>query len=219
MRTAGEIYAEYRIMPSLQLHQLRVAAVAKMICDNLIVPVDSRTVVLAAILHDMGNILKFDLTVFPESVQPEGLEYWKTVKADFEKKYGTDQHAASLAIAKELGLSEEVQKCIDSVAFAKAEEVRDASSIEQKICEYADSRVAPHGIVPMDERLEEGRKRYLNRTVETGLAAARARFDALKKAEEDIERDIFSHSRIQSTDITDAATAPLIEELRKYPVA
>ena len=35
MRSTRDIYDEYRIPPWLQLHQLRVAAVGKMVCEGL----------------------------------------------------------------------------------------------------------------------------------------------------------------------------------------
>ena len=36
-----DIYKKYSIPPQLQLHQLRVASVAKLICDNLTIPVET----------------------------------------------------------------------------------------------------------------------------------------------------------------------------------
>ena len=114
MRTPRELYAQYRIMPKLQLHQLRVTAVAQTICKVFAERVDERTVVTACLFHDMGNIIKFDLTKFPDFLEPEGLEHWSQVKKEFEEKYGFDQHAATLMIARELGLSVPVLECIDS---------------------------------------------------------------------------------------------------------
>ena len=64
--TILEIYEKYKIMPQLQEHQLRVASVAKTICDHLLVPVHTDHVVSVCLLHDMGNILKFDLQKFPQ---------------------------------------------------------------------------------------------------------------------------------------------------------
>ena len=82
MRTPREIYAEFKIMPNLQLHQLRVAAVGKLISEHFTVPVNVRDVVLACLFHDMGNILKFDLTQFPEFREPQGILYWEEVKKE-----------------------------------------------------------------------------------------------------------------------------------------
>ena len=100
MNTPREIYAQYKIMPSLQLHQLRMAAVAKLTFCNCKKLVNERDVILACLFHDMGNILKFDLTKFPEFTQPEGIEYWESVKDEYRKKYGTDQHVATEAVAR-----------------------------------------------------------------------------------------------------------------------
>lgn len=219
MKTARDIYREYKIMPSLQLHQLRVAAVAKLVCENFEQPIDEHSVTLACLFHDMGNILKFDLTVFSDFVQPEGIEYWQGIKEEFASKYGNDQHAASLRIAREIGLSDTVAACIDIVAFSKIEELLASGSWEQKVCEYADARVAPTGVLPLEERLEEGRKRYMGRSVKTGVVAPRERFDALLAAGRKLEKQIFEHSRIQPEDITDAAVAPVVEELRNYSIA
>ena len=61
------IYAKYKIPPQLQTHQLRVAAVAKTICEHLWPKLsDMRTIISTCLVHDMGNIIKFDLDKFPK---------------------------------------------------------------------------------------------------------------------------------------------------------
>src|SRR3989344_5728607 len=151
MRTAQEIYTAYKIMPSLQLHQLRVAAVGKLICEHLKNPVRTEDVVVACLFHDMGNIVKFELGYLPEFLEPEGLAYWQNVQREYKQKYsGADQHAANEAIARELGLSEEVISCIAAVSFSKVGEVLRSESFEKKVCKYADSRVGPDGVLSLD---------------------------------------------------------------------
>ncbi len=216
MRTPADIYAEYKIMPSLQLHQLRVAAVAKLICDNLDKPIDERNVVLACLFHDMGNIIKSDLTKFPDFRADKGLEYWEGVKASFIKKYGKNTHEANVAIAKEIGLPAATISYIDSVSFSNLDTIVASASYEQKICEYADTRVGPYGILPLRERLEEARSRYVasgkNYYTEEGYAR-------LSKAAEELEEQIFAEVSITPQHINDAAITPVIEELRTYAVA
>ena len=223
MRTAREIYREYKIMPSLQLHQLRVAAVGKFICEHLKKSVRTEDVVVACLFHDMGNVVKFDLGYIPEFLEPEGLAYWENVQREYKRKYGgADQHAANEAIARELGLSEEVISYIAAVSFSKVGEVVKSSSFEKKICEYSDSRVGPHGILSLDERLRDGRKRYLNRidaVQKNGVAAPTDTFEALMKLEHELEEQLFAVADITPEGITDAAVAPLIEELWEYTVA
>ncbi len=209
-------------MPSLQLHQLRVAAVAKLLCKHLKKPVRTEDVVVACLFHDMGNIVKFQLGDIPEFLEPEGLAYWQRVQHDYTQKYGgADQHAANEAIARELGLSDEVICYIAAVSFSKVGEVVASDSFEEKICEYADSRVGPRGILSLDDRLRDGRKRYLkrnDRVQQNGVAAPDDTFEALMKLEHELEEQIFAVADIAPQDITDQAVAPLVEELRDYRV-
>jgi len=219
MKTPSGIYAEYKIMPSLQLHQLRVAAVAQLICDNFQKPVSKNDVILACLFHDMGNIIKSDLTYFPEFVEPEGLEYWEEVKEDFISRYGTNHHAANAAIAREIGLPATSVALIDGIGFSRLAEVVASDSYERKIMQYADLRVGPRGVLPLGERLAEGRERY-NATRKARIYyESDSQFDHLYRAAEELEAQIFSEANISPGDITDAAVASTIDELRTYAIA
>ncbi len=231
MRTPREIYARYRIMPGLQVHQLRVAAVGKLICDSFSSgggsasdgkkPINTRDVVLACLFHDMGNIIKADLAQFPQFLEPQGREYWEGVKEEYIQKYGTDTHTATVAIAHEIGPSANVLAYIDGFGFSRLGATRASTSYEQKIAEYSDLRVSPYGICAMEKRLAEAHTRYLRVHDEValdGVPHARERFEELFQAAQKIERQIFSHTTIVPGDITDAAVAPIIEELWKYAV-
>ena len=81
-------------MPNLREHQLRVASVAAQICDNFFEPLNKKDIVTACLLHDMGNIIKFNLNYFPELIKPEGIEYWQKVQNEYKKKYGNDESIA-----------------------------------------------------------------------------------------------------------------------------
>ena len=216
MALITDTYTKYKITQTLQEHQLRVAAVAKQICDNLTISIDTTTVIQACLLHDMGNILKF---VFdgspPEWFQPEGEEYWKNVKQKFHKKYGDDEHQASLEIAKEIGVSHKVLECIDCIDFDTALENVKRTDIEPKICDYADLRVGPSGVVSVDQRLEEGRKRYKDRPDKW---IKPERWQELSQACHALETQVFEHSKIKPSDITDESIAPIMEQLRTYEI-
>ena len=161
MKTAQEIYTEYKIMPSLQLHQLRVASVARLVCDNLKIPIDADNVILACLFHDMGNIIKSDIAYFPEFTKPEGTEYWERMKTEFVETYGTDHHIATASIAKKIGLPARAIELIDGIGYSKMSAIVSSSDLEQKIAEYADTRVGPQGVLSLKKRLAEGRARYL----------------------------------------------------------
>lgn len=102
MKTIAQIYSDFRIMPNLQLHQLRVAAVAKTVCNRFTFECDTAHVVVACLIHDMGNIIKSKLDRFPAWTEAADLKYWEQVKRNFIAQYGEDERAATLAIAREL---------------------------------------------------------------------------------------------------------------------
>lgn len=204
-------------MPALQLHQLRVAAAGKLVCDNSHESINERAIVLACLFHDMGNIIKSDLAMFPEFLEPEGHEYWQKVKDGYASKYGTDEHTATAAIARELRLPDGAIRCIEGIGFSKLVVTRDSGAYERKIAEYSDLRVGPRGVLPMRARIEEARKRYVGKHPD--MPASTKKFDGLVAAARDIERQIFVNAAIKPEDITDASIAPLIEQLWEYPVS
>lgn len=217
MRTVQDIYTEYRIMPFLQLHQLRVAGVASIVAKNIQLSVaDIQQVLLACLFHDMGNIIKSDLDVFPESVQPEGIEFWQKVKADFVAKYGGDEHRATIAIAHELSLPSPVCELIGGFGFSKSTYIAEHGSLMAKICEYADMRVAPNSVVTIDERLEDGRARYASKGEHEGFGAVH--YNRLAGSLKAIEKELFADSPITPEDITDPIIGRIIEPLKKLPL-
>ncbi len=214
--TAVEIYKQYKIPPFLQLHQLRVAAVGKQIADNFRSTLDSRSIILACLFHDMGNIIKVDFSRFPETFEPEGVPYWQHVQEDFKRRFGPDEHHATIAIVHEMHLPLQAVKYIDGVGFSKLKHTSATPSYEQKIVEYADLRVAPFGVTSMRDRLEEARIRYAAR--ESDMPKDADRYSELHAAAEAVERQIFSSASIEPDDITDASVQSIVEELRSYSI-
>lgn len=217
--TALECYAKYRIYEGLQQHQLRVAAVARTIALAAKEPLDAEEVTRIMLTHDMGNIIKADLVRFQEFLEPEGLEYWAGVKREFVERYGTDEHAATVAICRELGFTEPELDIIGNLRFSRTRWILEEGSLAQKICKYADLRVSPWGIVPMLERLAEARERYGDRPMDAGE----------RYTQEDVEKSIAlcvmleEHLRercdFRPDELTDDSLAALIEELKAYPIA
>lgn len=202
-------------MASLQMHQLRVAAVAKTICDNFRSPLDGSNVAITCLFHDMGNIIKSDLTYFPEFVKPEGLEYWQKVKDEFVQKYGTDEHVATRAIAREIPLPSPALAYLDTIGFYNLKNVLEGPSFEEKICSYSDMRVGPYGVLLLEERLAEANKRYAGRNHPLGSD----KFDTLADAVREIENQIFGQTDIKPEDITDQKIQRAIVELKDLRIA
>ncbi len=212
-----EVYAAYRIMPGLQMHQMRVAAVAELVFSHFDQPLRERTIVLACLFHDMGNLIKSDFAQFPEFLEPQGVEYWQGVKDEFIAKYGNKSHEANVKIAQELQLPPPVVALIDGIGFGSMAKTAAADSWEQKIVEYADCRVGPHGVLSLEERLVSTRERYLSRGDREYYEEAG--FIALKKSAHEIEDQLFAHAQIGPSAINDESAAPIIDRLWEYQVS
>jgi 5'-deoxynucleotidase YfbR-like HD superfamily hydrolase len=92
-----DIYSAYYILPNLQEHQLRVAAVAKVIGEAQKAPLELQPLIEACLLHDMGNILKINIRkpLFPEHIKPRGIAYWEKIQEEIRGKYGPNEHIAT----------------------------------------------------------------------------------------------------------------------------
>jgi len=204
-------------MPSLQLHQLRVAAVGKLICESVSVPINKNHVILTGLFHDMGNIIKSDLEYFPDFVEPEGIEYWQKIKEEYIQKYGNDSHKAIEMIAREIGLPQGVIDLIDNIGFSHAEDVRDRGSWELKVCIYSDWRVGPRGVLPMEERINEAGKRYAQRSMGDIAQFSAEEFKRIFSACVAIENQL-EEIGFNPKDATDERIAPIMENLWNLPV-
>lgn len=213
MTLITEVYSHYKIFPGLQMHQLRVAAVGKTLCDAVSAAVNTNDVVTALLLHDMGNIIKSDLSKFPAFLEPEGLEYWQGVQNEFFERYGRDEHAATLQIAKELGVSDDVYFLLGNMGFREACHIRDHGMLGQKICEYSDLRVSPNGVVSLQQRVDDLMRRYANTPRATLMAEE---IEDRKNALLDIEKELFVDLSLRPEDINDARIADTIVALKGF---
>ncbi len=205
MRKITEIYEQYKIMPNLVLHQLRVAAVVKQICESFVTPVEAEPVVIAGLLHDMGNIIKADLDQNLFTLSNEEIIFWKEEQKLCIGKYGNDTSNATATVAKEIGVTESVQKLIEHNDFKFICDIAQSSSVGKKILKYADLRVGPYGVISLDERFVDIKKRY-----------GELLQDDRRDCAEEIENQIFAHSKLKPEDITDESVRNIIEELKNY---
>lgn len=219
MRTVVDIYEEYRIPPWLQMHQLRVAAVGKMV-SGARPEADGDLVVQTCLVHDMGATVKFDFGAAMHSGEqglcPVGeLPHWLEVQREMRARYGEKEHVATEAIITELGLTE-VRRVFGGMGFHHLREILDTGFLEAQIAQYGDMRVGVWGVVPLKERMTEVLARYADHFAREGRAGEVATY--LPSAEE-IERRLFAGVALKPEDITDASVAPIIEELKKYPIS
>ena len=220
MGTVRDVYEQYKIMPNLQLHQLRVAAVGKYVCSTFRIPIEEDVVVLTGLFHDMGNIIKSDFDAFPDmfkELQEKGIPYWKQVKSEFLNTYGDDEHAATVAIAKEIGLPSRVIAVMDGIGFHHIDEIIAETTYERKLAEYSDGRVGPYGVLSLRDRLDDSKKRYKDRLQKRHINAD-DHYLALAQSFDVLEKQIMNSADFQPHDLTDAVIAPIMAELWDYTI-
>jgi len=209
-----EVYEKFRIMPQLQMHMLRVAGVSTIICDNLKIKVGRQNIIQACLLHDMGNMAKIKLDLFPEFAQPKGLTYWQKVLQEFIEKYGADDYVATYKILDELNISDKIQALIKSIEFANMDDISKGNNFGQKICIYSDARVAPFGVTPLEDRLSEVKDRYIK-----NKGATEEFFKNLSNSARNVEKQIFSHCKIKPVDITEEKAKTLFSTLKNFDIS
>lgn len=212
----SEIYKKYKIPPHLQLHMYRVSALAWIICDNFENEVDKNNIVAADLLHDMGNIIKFDLKLFPEFLEPEGYDYWLKVQKDYIAKYGNDEHEATRIIAEELSATPRIKELLNSVGSSKTSRIISSKDKSKWIANYADYRVYPHGVVSLTKRLEDGRKRYVQNK---GLhSVSMKKSIEIEKFSFKLEELIQKETSIDLNSITDESVSDIIKQLPNFEI-
>lgn len=219
MQTALEAYRTHRIYRGLAEHQLRVASVARYVAMRAKEPLDVELVTKVGLVHDMGNIIKADLPRYQEFLVPEGLAYWESVQQEMKERYGDDEHVATEAICQELGLGEPVLELVRNMRFSRTRWILEEGSLAQKLCKYGDMRVSPWGIVPMLERLAEARERYAGHPMDKGDVYTVEDLERSAQYCVEIEADLMARCDFRPEDVTEAALAPMIEELKNYPLA
>ena len=217
-----EIYTKYKIMPSLQLHQYRVAGVAMYLCERVKMKIDTDNIIAACLLHDMGNIIKFKLELFPDFLQPEGYEYWDKIQTEFKEEYGSDEHVATMAISQEIfdaqntpPHSSRVLELIEAIGFSNARENFEMNDFGRKIAAYADMRVEPHGVTNLEHRLLDGNKRFVIH--KPGLNDE-GFFKEMGSYLSKIEEQLFEDLEVTPDDITEKAVSSYFDTLKHIDI-
>lgn len=159
MKTS-EIYAKYLIPTILRNHMYRVTAIARMLVESLRpeVQLDIDLVTKAMLLHDMGNIIKSPVANDVLYTEEERKELRKV--EEFIKTYGDNEHTVTMAIARELNVPEKVLYILENIGSSRLHLTVDLDDWYIKLCSYSDFRVAPTGIVSVEERFDEVIRRY-----------------------------------------------------------
>lgn len=203
IRTIDEIYDRFGIPSFLASHMRTVASVAEFLCTHIDNDLDSDCIVAALLLHDLGNVVKFDLdsSLSEQLCSSKEKERLQQLQSDLKARYGKNADEATKRMIEELGVPDKVKWLLENANWNNIENVRDGASVELKICAYADYRVSPRGVVPLSERLADLRRRYHDHPHINPLSE-----DEVKKrdaAYHDIEKQLFSQADIAADDITE----------------
>ena len=178
-------------MPQLAQHQLRVGGIVSLITKD-------KAAILTALVHDMGNIVKFS-----------NLDLgWTSVQEIFQKKYGRDANLATLKILDDAGLTK-LRDLVEQEAefYQNVINIEDFSkvSLPAALTLYADSRVAIDGVVSLEERIVDLETRYKQHRSDREWAYK-------------LEDYVQSLSRCDVKSITEEMVTPLFDELLTYRV-
>ncbi len=212
-----EIYRKYKIPDHLVLHMLRVSALAKIITDSSD-DIEGENVLQACLLHDLGNIVKF-VDIQPNDwTREKGVDYWLSVQKQFWKKYGHDDHRATLKILHELGVSTRIKELSEMLRFEPEVFglVSKGRDLEMKVLLYSDSRISPRGIVSVEERLSDIEKRYVG--VEGRHKLNRGDFEATKVPILEVALQIEEMVSIDLDKLTNADLESYFGELLEYDI-
>lgn len=209
--TIRELYEKYHVMPQLVTHMLRVGAVGKIIAENWVSECDIKFTTDLCLIHDMGNIVKFDLSENANNKMfgpIENIEKWREIQKLYWDKYGRDAHDATVGILNDAGLGRFVD-CIteeEKLYFAEASEtVLDETNVATIIMLYSDCKVTPGGVVSYRERIDDLCKRY-------GGGRTKTWHDWTFK----FEKWMQSKTKIDLESIDEAMVEPLFDELLDY---
>lgn len=210
--TITEIYEKYHNPPHLQMHQLRVAAVATLICQDIPDFPESKETILGCLLHDVGNLIRYKS--FPQDeewVFEKEPNYWENAKQELIDKYGDNEDVAAIQIATELQIPTSAINVIRAIDLT--------SNIDQIttpggfIGNYSDCRVSPSGIVSIKERVSDLIKRY-----SADFAASQGGVEGTLRYRIDLEERVQVLTSRDLSHICDELAAPVIEKLKKYEI-
>jgi len=195
----SEIYKKFGVSPNLQEHMERAFGVVSLIEKHWKgqEKVDWDLTKKMALLHDLGNIVKFDFEKHPEFLGSEraNIEYWKKIQAEMVGKYGSDDNEATKIMLMEIGIDQNVVDMIFTKRFTHSVETEKSSSWLLKILYYADLRALPLGIGTLEERLDDIRERY------NPIYTCRPDFENLLEACRKIEKEIHDNLDFSVNDI------------------
>lgn len=207
--TVQEVYEQYMIPSNLQEHMLRVGALAEILLDNWQgVDINKDAVVKACLLHDIAKPMHFDLTKQVQFGLSEAeIGQLARLQERLKEYYGEDEHVAIMKICKELGCEETTLRLVDNLEWDYIPKLLKENDVEALIPIYCDMRIGPKGMMSMEERVEDLKKRELNQDHSQKVENGRR-----------LEELVVSNVRVDVNGIKDREIEAMWLELRKMKV-
>ncbi len=212
------IYKKYPVPQLLQQHQIRAAALGVYLSDNFKNPnkVDKALIIKSLLLHDIGNIIKFDLANnFLTIEEKKKIKFWETQQQIYKSKYNNDEHLATYKMVKELKNTEDVYEVLTHTGSSRLQEVLVSANFNLKIVTYADLRCAPFAVVKINERFDEIIKRYRGRDHQLSDIEE---VELRRKRALDLEKQLQNQTAIPLEEITDKTITKYINQVSKQEV-
>jgi hypothetical protein len=207
-----DVYEQYEVMPTLAQHMRMVGAVAKILTDQVTEKdFPAREIVTACLLHDMGNIVKFNLDKIPTGLHISDIDHWKMVQKKMREKYGMDEHDVTRKMVVEMGVSEIILNAVSHCGSTKAKHALETKNVPAMFVTYCDYHIAPTSVVTIESRIADILERYKN-TPE---------FEGYKRYSTDIRalaHYLESRFMFDTTKLTTEQVRTLAEELNEWNV-
>ncbi len=184
--TTQDVYLQFGTPKNLQQHMLTVTALICSVRDHWVgEKIDWDHLVAAGLLHDLGNVIKFDLDRFPALLGDElsRIDFWREEQKKLINKYGNDDHTATGKMLDELGVKPEIKDTILTKSFGNIIQSSKSANWLPKILQYCDLRTAPNGLMTLDERVGDIKERL-------DKYAGRSDFPEMIEAAKSIETEI-----------------------------
>jgi hypothetical protein len=207
--TVRQVYIEYQTPENLQTHMLRVAALSEIITENWTgINIDKEAIITACAIHDIAKPVAFDIAKQAQYGMPEKeIENLKQLQIRIKAKYGSDEHRATVGIAKDIGGSPEMVRLLDNVEWSYAPKLISENDLNSLIPIYCDMRIGPKGIMSLKDRINDLSKRTEGKDAENNM-----------KYGEAAETEIRKYVSIDLNSVTDEQLNRKFEELQKLEI-
>jgi hypothetical protein len=179
--TVDQAYQTYQTPKGLQEHMLRTAALAAIILEGWTGgAIDKDAIIRACTIHDIAKPMRFDpdkQTQF--GMSPVDIEKLRKLQIRIRINFGSDEHHATVGIAREIGCNASIIRCIDNLEWKYIPRLLEENNLESLIPIYCDMRIGPRGILRLDQRITELRDRTGGSDYEDNMKNGRALEDVV----------------------------------------